>query len=210
VTDRVLTPAEAWTQLKDGNARFIDSTPLHPRQDSERRAQTAGSQSPVAAIFGCADSRLAAEIIFDLGLGDAFVVRNAGQVVSGSVLGSVEYAVAVLHVPLLVVLGHDSCGAVRAAIDSVAPDAERLPPHIADLIAPIVPAVRRVAGRSADPAAIDATEVGREHLHDTVSELLRRSELIAQAVADGALAIVGANYRLSDGAVAPDLIIGQV
>ncbi|MGN6126119.1 MAG: carbonic anhydrase [Humibacter sp.] len=202
-------PADAWAQLQAGNKRFIEGAPQHPRQDAERRAQTQIAQSPVAAIFGCSDSRLAAEIIFDLGLGDAFVIRNAGQVISESVLGSIEYAVAVLHVPLLLVLGHDSCGAVRAAIDSTAPGADRLPPHIADLIAPIVPAVRRVAGEANDPATIDPAEVGREHLHDTVGELLRRSELTAQAVADGELAIVGANYRLSDGTVVPDLVVGD-
>jgi len=203
-------PADAWAQLMAGNQRFIAGTPEHPRQDAERRAQTEGSQSPVATIFGCSDSRLAAEIIFDLGLGDAFVIRNAGQVISESVLGSIEYAVAVLHVPLLLVLSHDSCGAVRAAIDSAAPDAERLPPHIADLIAPILPAVRRVAGEVIDPGAVDASVVGHEHVQDTVSELLRRSELVAQAVADGELAIVGANYRLSDGTVTSHLVIGEV
>lgn len=203
-------PADAWKQLKEGNARFVADRPQHPRQDAERRAETAGSQAPVATIFGCSDSRLAAEIIFDLGLGDAFVIRNAGQVISESVLGSIEYAVAVLHVPLLLVLSHDSCGAVRAAIDSAAPDADRLPPHIADLIAPIVPAVRRVAGETPDPSSVDSTEVGREHVKDTVSELLRRSELVAQAVADGELAIVGANYRLNDGTVSSHLVIGEV
>ncbi|WP_243064076.1 carbonic anhydrase [Humibacter sp. RRB41] len=203
------SPADAWSQLQAGNRRFIEGTPQHPRQDAERRAETETTQAPVAAIFGCSDSRLAAEIIFDLGLGDAFVIRNAGQVISESVLGSIEYAVAVLHVPLLLVLGHDRCGAVRAAIDATAPDSDRLPPHIADLIAPILPAVRRVAGESADPAQVDAGEVGREHLHDTVGELLRRSELTAQAVADGELAIVGANYRLSDGTVVPDLVVGN-
>jgi len=202
-------PADAWAQLQAGNRRFIEGVPQHPRQDAERRAQTEVTQAPVAAIFGCSDSRLAAEIIFDLGLGDAFVIRNAGQVISESVLGSIEYAVAVLHVPLLLVLGHDSCGAVRAAIDSTAPGADRLPPHIADLIAPIVPAVRRVAGKAKDPTTLDPADVGREHLHDTVGELLRRSELTAQAVADGELAIVGANYRLSDGTVVPDLVVGE-
>ncbi|GAB3613922.1 carbonic anhydrase [Humibacter ginsengisoli] len=203
-------PADAWKQLKEGNERFVADRPQHPRQDAERRAETAGSQAPVATIFGCSDSRLAAEIIFDLGLGDAFVIRNAGQVISESVLGSIEYGVAVLHVPLLLVLSHDSCGAVRAAIDSAAPDADRLPPHIADLIAPIVPAVRRVAGDVADPSSVDSTEVGREHVKDTVSELLRRSELVAQAVADGELAIVGANYRLSDGTVSSHLVVGEI
>jgi carbonic anhydrase len=163
-------------------------------------------------LFGCSDSRLAAEIIFDKGLGDLFVVRNAGQVISDSVIGSLEYAVAVLHVPLLIVLGHDECGAVRAAIDSAQPDATPLPPHIAHLIAPIAPAVQRVVaaeGLAADELP-DAAEVGREHLRDTVAELLEGSELISAAIAAGTLAVVGANYRLAEGRVVPDLMIGQL
>ena len=111
------TPAEVWRELRAGNQRFISGTPLHPHQDVDRRRELAGVQKPLVAIFGCSDSRLSAEIIFDIGLGDAFVVRNAGQVVSESALGSLEYAVGVLGVPLILVLGHDQCGAVRAAIE---------------------------------------------------------------------------------------------
>jgi carbonic anhydrase len=205
-------PSRVWDAMLRGNARFVGGDPEHPRQDVERRETVAGGQAPLAAIFGCSDSRLAAEIIFDLGLGDAFVVRNAGQVMSDSVLGSLEYAVGVLHVPLILVLGHDECGAVRAAIDSQGPDAEPLPPHIAKLIAPIVPAVHRVANTSlnqtVDPTVLDASEVGREHLRDTVAELLEESEMISAAVADGSLAIVGANYRLQEGRVVPDVVVG--
>ena len=135
------TPAEAWAEMVRGNDRFVTGAPLHPRQDVDRREELADSQAPHAVLFGCSDSRLAAEIIFDKGLGDLFVVRNAGQVVSDSVIGSIEYGVAVLGVPLLVVLGHDSCGAVAAAIATAEPDAEPLPPHIAELIAPIAPAL---------------------------------------------------------------------
>ena len=135
------TPAQVWADMVRGNERFIAGEPLHPRQDAERREELATAQAPSVTLFGCSDSRLAAEIIFDKGLGDLFVVRNAGQVISDSVIGSLEYAVAVLHVPLLIVLGHDECGAVRAAIDSAQQDATPLPPHIAHLIAPIGPAV---------------------------------------------------------------------
>ena len=195
--------------MLDGNARFMAGEPQHPHQDVERRELVAEGQAPSAAIFGCSDSRLSAEIIFDMGLGDAFVVRNAGQVVSDSALGSLEYAVAVLHVPLILVLGHDSCGAVAAAIGSQAEDAEPLPPHIANLIAPIVPAVRRVVGDgTVDPTAVDASEVGREHLRDTVAELLSQSEIISSAVAENTLAVVGANYRLAEGRVVPDVVVG--
>jgi carbonic anhydrase len=201
------TPAQVWREMARGNERFVAGEPQHPRQDVERREQLAGSQAPHAALFGCSDSRLAAEIIFDKGLGDLFVVRNAGQVISDSVVGSLEYAVAVLDVPLIVVLGHDECGAVAAAIDSIGPEATPLPPHIARLIAPIVPAVRRVPSDGGRP---DASEVGREHLRDTVGELLQSSELISDAVAAGTLAVVGANYRLLEGKVVPDVILGPI
>lgn len=213
LTPGELTPSEAWAQLQRGNERFVLGEPEHPRQDVERREELATRQHPVAAIFGCSDSRLAAEIIFDLGLGDAFVIRNAGQVISDSVLGSIEYAVGILAVPLILVLGHDACGAVRAAIDSQGPDAPRLPPHIATLIAPIIPAVHRISGGSDDvpvePERVDAGDVGREHLRDTVAELLASSEMITAAIAEGTLAIVGANYRLQEGRVVPDIVVGM-
>ena len=206
------SPRDSWADMVRGNARFVAGDPRHPHQDVQRRNDVAAKQTPVAALFGCSDSRLSAEIIFDMGLGDLFVVRNAGQVISDSVIGSLEYAVEVLHVPLLLVLGHDECGAVRAAIDSTAIDAPDLPPHIWRLIAPIVPAVRRVlrdsGGEGVNSQTVDAERVGREHLRDTVGELLHSSELISAAVAEGRLGIVGANYRLSEGTAVPDIILG--
>lgn len=208
------TPRKAWQEMRRGNARFVSGEPRHPRQDVERRNDLAGGQRPRAALFGCSDSRLAAEIIFDKGLGDLFVVRNAGQVISDSVVGSLEYAVAVLGVPLIVVLGHDECGAVNAAIESTRADAPALPANIWRQIAPIVPAVRRVVREGTiegvPPLNIDHEQVGREHLRDTVAELIRSSELISDAVAEGRLAVVGANYRLAEGTAVPGIIIGDV
>lgn len=212
-TARPTTPAETWRVLRAGNARFVAGTPLHPRQDVERRTELAGQQRPLVAIFGCSDSRLAAEIIFDVGLGDAFVVRNAGQVISDDVVGSLEYAVGVLGAPLILVLGHDHCGAVRAAIDSQGAEPDPLPAHIASLVDRIVPAVRRVAGvpqGPIEPDAIDAGFVGREHLRDTVAELLERSEVISEAIAAGTLAVVGANYRLLEGRAETDVAVGRI
>jgi len=207
---QVLTPAAAWQQMQEGNRRFVADEPRHPNQDVARRKDLASSQNPVATLFGCSDSRLAAEIIFDLGLGDLFVVRNAGQVIGESIVASLEYAVAVLNVPLIVVLAHDSCGAVRAAIDGTAIDAAPLPPHIWKLVAPIVPAARKVLVESggATVADIDSELVGREHLRNTVGDLLQSSELIANAVAEGRLGIVGANYRLAEGTAVPVITVG--
>ena len=211
--ERPETPAATWRELRRGNERFIAGEPEHPRQDVDHRTGLAARQRPLVAIFGCSDSRLSAEIIFDVGLGDAFVVRNAGQVISDSVLGSLEYAVSVLGVPLILVLGHDQCGAVRAAIDSQGADPTPLPAHIQSLVERIVPAVRRVAGveeGSIDTDAIDAGFVGREHLRDTVAELLERSEVISDAIAAGTLAVVGANYRLLEGRAETDIAVGRI
>ena len=213
-----ITPAQAWEEMTRGNERFVTGAPAHPRQDVDRRAEIVDAQNPTSALFGCSDSRLAAEIIFDKGLGDLFVVRNAGQIISDSVVGSLEYAVGVLNVPLIVVLGHDNCGAVRGAIDMLGKDSTPLPPHIESLVSRIVPAIRRVAGKAGlfapdgtlDPQAVDALEVGREHLRDTIAELMESSELITQAIADGTLAIVGANYRLGQGRVQPDVVVGDI
>ncbi|WP_435743579.1 carbonic anhydrase [Microbacterium sp. PMB16] len=205
-----LTPAAAWKQMQEGNRRFVRDEPRHPNQDVARRKDLEAAQHPVATLFGCSDSRLAAEIIFDLGLGDLFVVRNAGQVLGESIVASLEYAVAVLEVPLIVVLAHDSCGAVRAAIDGTAIDAAPLPPHIWRLIAPIVPAARKVLAENGGTtvAEIDAELVGTEHLRNTVSDLLQSSELISTAVAEGRLGIVGANYRLAEGTAVPVITVG--
>ncbi|MFC6354977.1 carbonic anhydrase [Luethyella okanaganae] len=200
--------------MRRGNERFVSGEPAHPRQDVDHRTDVAHRQNPIAALFGCSDSRLAAEIIFDLGLGDLFVVRNAGQVISDSVVGSLEYAVAVLGVPLILVLGHDECGAVSAAIESQTADAPPLAAHIDALIQKIVPAVRRVAGGDPDAPIklgnVDAAFVGREHLRDTVAELLERSEMISDSIAAGTLAIVGANYRLLEGRAETDIVVGTI
>lgn len=205
-----LSPAAAWRQMQDGNRRFVADEPRHPNQDVARRKDLAAAQNPVATLFGCSDSRLAAEIIFDLGLGDLFVVRNAGQVIGESIVASLEYAVAVLEVPLIVVLAHDSCGAVRAAIDGTAIDAAPLPPHIWKLISPIVPAARKVLAENGGTTVdeIDAERVGEEHLRNTVADLLQSSELISNAVAEGRLGIVGANYRLAEGTAVPVITVG--
>src|SRR3954470_3922955 len=115
---QIAIPGEAFELLLAGNQRFVAGAPEQPNQDATRRAEGAPSQRPFAVLFGCSDSRLAAEIIFDRGLGDLFVVRTAGHTIGPEVLGSLEYAISILHTPLVVVLGHNSCGAVTAARDA--------------------------------------------------------------------------------------------
>ncbi|GAA4267721.1 carbonic anhydrase [Frondihabitans peucedani] len=213
-TTNDLTPGAAWTAMTDGNERFVSGHPDHPRQDADRRAQVAEGQTPIAALFGCADSRLGAEIIFDVGLGDLFVVRNAGQVVGDTEIGSLEFAVTALQVPLIVVLGHDRCGAVAAAIDSIDADSEPQTFYLQRLIDMITPTVKR-AHRALEAApdgsrTLDPREVGRLHIEASVGALLERSVVISEAVASGRLAVVGANYDLANGRVDPHTVVGRL
>ncbi|MDT7796491.1 MAG: carbonic anhydrase [Mycobacterium sp.] len=190
------SPVTAWKALKEGNERFVAGEPAHPSQSIEDRARLAHSQKPTAVLFGCADSRVAAEIIFDQGLGDMFVVRTAGHVVDSAVLGSIEYAVTVLNVPLIVVLGHDSCGAVQATLAAI--DEGVVPGgYVRDIVERITPSV--LQGRHAGLTRVDEFET--RHVNDTVTQLRVRSSSIAERLAAGTLAIVGLTYHLADGRV---------
>ena len=206
------TPRDAWSVMREGNRRFVSGTPAHPNQDGAHRDSLADGQTPYAALFGCSDSRLGAEIIFDVGLGELFVVRNAGQIISQSVISSLEYAVAVLSVQVILILAHDKCGPVKAAIDSRRDNATPQPPSIKVLTDSIQPAINRVltahATTSIDDINID--DVGEEHLRDTIGELLATSELIAEAVATGDVAVIGATYNLKEGNVGPSVVIGDI
>jgi carbonic anhydrase len=188
------SPAQAWQRLLEGNARFVSGEALHPNQGVERRSELVDTQHPFAVIFGCADSRLAAEIIFDLGLGDAFVVRTAGHVLDDAVLGSLEYAVSVLGVPLIVVLGHDNCGAVTATKDAVR-TGDMPPRFIRDLVERITPSV--LASLRDDKTEVNDMVI--EHARQTVDRLLESSQVIASAVKDSSTAVLGVAYRLEEG-----------
>jgi carbonic anhydrase len=198
------TPREAWLAMVDGNHRFVTGDLAHPRQDIDRREALAEKQTPFAALFGCADSRLSAEIIFDVGLGDLFVVRNAGQVIGETILGSLEYAVEVLGVPIILVLGHDECGAIRATINDVEGNMNASGEFIHKLVAQIRPTV--LAANAQGKHEID--DVTELHVQDTINEMLTSSNLIAEAVKSGKLAVVGANYKLTLGEIHPIVTIG--
>lgn len=186
----------AWKALKEGNDRFVEGQPEHPSQSVAHRASLAAAQKPTAVVFGCADSRVAAEIIFDQGLGDMFVVRTAGHVVDSAVLGSIEYAVTVLNVPLIVVLGHDSCGAVGAALAAL--DDGAVPGgYVRDVVERVTPSI--LLGRRDGLTRVDEFEA--RHVVETGQQLLSRSTAIADAVREGTLGIVGLTYHLSDGKV---------
>jgi carbonic anhydrase len=197
-----LTPAQAWQKLLDGNARFVAGTSVHPNQDAARRSSLVNEQNPFAIIFGCSDSRLAAEIIFDLGLGDAFVVRTAGHVLGDAVIGSLEYGVDVLNVPLIVILGHDSCGAVTAAKNTI--DTGVMPRGgLRDLVERITPSVLAARRAGLD----DINDMVIENVRQSSERLLDSSRAISEAVDAGRTAVVGVAYRLADGRA--DLVAGH-
>jgi carbonic anhydrase len=187
-------PVTAWKALKEGNERFVAGKPQHPSQSVEHRASLAAAQKPTAAVFGCGDSRVAAEIIFDQGLGDMFVVRTAGHVIDSAVLGSIEYAVSVLNVPLIVVLGHDSCGAVKATLAAL--DDGAVPGgYVRDVVERVTPSI--LLGRRDGLTSVDEFEA--RHVRETAAQLLARSTTIAERVAAGTLAIACVTYRLAEG-----------
>ncbi|WP_280270944.1 carbonic anhydrase [Nocardia wallacei] len=198
-------PISAWKSLREGNDRFVNGTLEHPSQGADRRATLVSGQQPSAILFGCGDSRVAAEIIFDQGLGDMFVVRTAGHVVDSSVLGSIEYGVEVLDVPLIVVLGHDSCGAVRATIDAL--DGGNVPGgFIRSVVEKVTPSI--LIGRREGLTGVDELEA--RHVVETSRLLMQRSMTISQRVATGELAIACVTYKLQDGKAKLHRAVGNI
>ncbi|MCX2747638.1 carbonic anhydrase [Arthrobacter sp. MI7-26] len=200
-----LTPALAWRRLREGNERFVAGESMHPNQDASRRNSLVEDQHPFAVIFGCSDSRLAAEIIFDLGLGDAFVVRTAGQVIDDAVLGSLEYSISELHVPLIVILGHDSCGAVTATKTAV--ETGEMPAgFIRSLVERITPSVLTAMRNE----QTDVNDMVVEHVKQTARRLADSSRVISAAIDDGRAAVVGLSYKLDEGRAALVSGIGKL
>ncbi len=201
---QVLTPAfasesapavsgeAAWQKLMEGNQRYVAGTMTQAHQDAGRRTEVAKGQHPLAVVVGCADSRVPPELLFDQGLGDLFVVRLAGHVIDDAALGSIEYAVEHLGTGLIVVLGHERCGAVGAAVAG-----GEAPGHLPALIHAIAPAV--AAARTA-PGDLNENAM---RIHATlVAQGLAASEpILAEKVKAGQLRIVAARYDLDDGNV---------
>jgi carbonic anhydrase len=191
-----LTPDEALRRLLDGNERFVSRRERHPNRDAELRLRLAVAQRPFAVIVGCSDSRVPPEVLFDEGLGDLFVIRNAGNIVDATALASVEYAVAHLGTPLVMVLGHERCGVVTAAVD-VARDGQEVQGHLWSLIDAVGPALDQVADGSVDP--VDATVCA--HIGVQVSRLRGSAPILSRAVRSQAVRVVGARYDIEDGVV---------
>ena len=206
---RSLTPAEAWATLRTGNDRFVADAPLHPSQGADRRRETSAAQHPHTVLFGCSDSRVAAEIIFDQGLGDVFVVRTAGHVLDTTVIGSIEYGVNILGTPLVVVLGHDSCGAIAAAAHTLS-TGEQADGFVRAVVDRVIPSIVNITSSTGSLATLDPDTLRREHVRHTVDMLHGYSAALADAVAEGRLAIVGVEYTLADGRARLVEVVGDV
>ncbi|MGY3489106.1 carbonic anhydrase [Bradyrhizobium sp. USDA 4011] len=191
----VLPPGAALDRLVKGNLRYVEGVSRRHDFKHEREALS-GGQNPFAGILSCADSRIAPEYAFDTGRGDLFVCRVAGNFASDEMIASLEYAQSVLGVPLFMVLGHDSCGAVDAAIKSLK-DNTTLPGHLPSLVTAIAPAVKATEGKPGDRLA----NAIRQNVIDNVAMLKTATPILSAAVDQGKLRIVGAVYRLADGKV---------
>ncbi len=203
------TPQEAWELLRAGNARFISGETSHAAHDAARRRELADAQHPHAVIFGCSDSRVAAEIIFDQGLGDTFVVRTAGHVLDTTVIGSIEYGVDILGAPLIVVLGHDSCGAVAAAVDTLTTGRQPTG-FVRAVVDRVIPSIVSIAAAQGGSILAAPTELGREHVRHTVDMLYTYSAGLTAAVASGRCAIIGLEYALAEGRTRLVDVVGDI
>jgi carbonic anhydrase len=191
-----LTGEEALAKLMAGNKRYLASKLEHPDQTAERRIEVAKAQTPFATILTCSDSRVPPEILFDQGLGDLFVLRTAGNVLADVVIGSIEYAVEHLKTPLILVLGHERCGAVSAAVDMVTKGAT-FPGHIGNLADAIKPAVDKVKDEQGD--LIDLTVSANALM--VCKQLAATEPILAEGVKAKELLIIAGRYDLDDGVV---------
>jgi carbonic anhydrase len=198
-TPKILNPDESLKELLAGNDRFVKGHLSTPRRRPEDFRALAEAQYPEAVIVSCADSRVAPEILFDVGVGDIFVIRVAGNVVEGAgvtVKGSIEYAVAELNVPLIVVLGHSGCGAVKSAMKHINAK-DSLPGAINGLVELVKPAVIKSQGMPGDPLE----NAIRKNVELGVDRLKGLEPILAPRVKDGKLQVVGGVYDLRTGAV---------
>jgi len=186
-----LDPDTALQKLMEGNQRFAQHHPQYPDQTQARLQEVAQAQHPFATVLSCADSRVPVELLFDQGVGDIFDVRVAGNISTPETVGSIEYAVALLGTPVLMVLGHERCGAVTAAVDH-----EVLPGDIGSFIDAILPAVDRSKGQSGD--AVENAVVANVRYQ---MEQVGRSPMIRDRLRSGALKLVGGRYDLDTGRV---------
>ena len=199
-----MIPAQdALTLLREGNARYVSDTRLgDDATGARRRIELAAQQSPFAIILGCSDSRVPAEIVFDQGLGDLFVIRVAGNIVAPSQIGSVEFAAERYGTRLVVVLGHSSCGAIIATLEELGRNSREQSPNLRSIVNRVRPSIQPLLSTSLanDPEALMKHAV-RANIRMSADHLRHGSELLEQLSQNAGLMIVGAEYNLESGVV---------
>ena len=196
------TALEALNRLREGNRRFVDGTSNHESMSPARRNALATGQEPFAIILGCSDSRVPAELVFDQGLGDLFVIRIAGNIVAPSQIGSVEFAAERFGTPLVVVLGHSRCGAVSATLEAIAGSQQSASRHIHSIVERVRPSVEPLLATELrhDPDALVKQAV-RANVRASANQLRHGSDMLEQLIQKNRLLIVGAEYSLETGEV---------
>lgn len=189
----LLNSEQALLRLKEGNERFVARKCIHPNQSAERQAEVVKGQSPFAAILTCSDSRVPPEILFDQGIGDLFIIRVAGNILSEEILGTIEYSAEHLGISLVLVLGHQKCGAVQAAVSG-----GEVPGKIQRLVEALHPAVAKAKNLSGDLVE----NVVRANVERTVEQLKESEPIMAELVHKGKVRVIGGYYSLETGRVA--------
>jgi len=198
----MIPAAEALARLREGNRRFVADQATAPESHHARRLELVDGQAPFAIILGCSDSRVPAELVFDQGFGDLFVIRVAGNVVAPSQVGSVEFAAARFGTRLVVVMGHSQCGAVMAAVEDVLGRATSQSRNLRSIVDRVRPSVESaLAGRRDGDAAVWLQEAMRANIRVSVDHLRHGSELLEQLIASDGLQVVGAEYSIETGVV---------
>ncbi|MFN8423104.1 MAG: carbonic anhydrase [Anaerolineae bacterium] len=197
------TAREALDELRDGNRRFVANTPRLDRLSSQaHRLALADGQAPFAIVLGCSDSRVPAEIVFDQGVGDLFVIRVAGNIVAPSLVGSVEFAAEQFGTRLVVVLGHTQCGAVLATIEQLRRPAADASPNIGSIVQRIRPAVESLFATDLRDRPDDLVrQAVRANIRASANQLRHGSEILERLIERGGLEVVGAEYSLETGVV---------
>ena len=198
----MLTAQEALTRLQEGNKRFVEGKSTYNTNDTRRRNELVDGQTPFAIILGCSDSRVPAEIVFDQGLGDLFVIRIAGNIVAPSQIGSIEFAVETFQTPLVVVLGHTRCGAVAATLNQIRQTQASRSQHQRSIVERIRPAVEPLSEIRTDLTPEQLLERAiRSNIRMSVNQLQHGSSFLEEIHDSGSLWIVGAEYSLESGEV---------
>jgi carbonic anhydrase len=198
----MLTAQEALTRLQEGNKRFVEGKSTYNTNDTRRRNELVDGQTPFAIILGCSDSRVPAEIVFDQGLGDLFVIRIAGNIVAPSQIGSIEFAVETFQTPLVVVLGHTRCGAVAATLNQIRQPQASRSQHLRSIVERIRPAVEPLSEIQTDLTPEQLLERAiRSNIRMSVNQLRHGSSFLEEIHDSGSLWIVGAEYSLESGEV---------